>query len=107
MISVSLPHEFRREKMNKIYEINVISDDHFDNLVAEVIFHGKPLSAIVSQERSRSEFEISLYSHIEKAKDKFYNTEKIDDLMIDFDIFAAAISEAKERLKLMDVPIEK
>jgi hypothetical protein len=87
----------------KVYEINIISDDHFRDLVAEVIFPEKLLSAIVSQERSRAQFEISLYSHIENSKERFYRTEKIDGLMIDFEVFLAAIVEAKERLTLLDV----
>ena len=88
--------------MNKLYEINVISDDHFDNLVAELTFKGKFLSAIISQEKNREDFEISVFSHIENAKERFYNTEKIESITIDINLFQSAIEEAKIRLKLLD-----
>jgi hypothetical protein len=90
--------------MNKNYEINVISDENFENLVAEVIFKENDFAFIVSQERSFTEYEISIYSFIENAKERFYNTEKIPGLMIDFEIFQLAINEAKNRLALLDLP---
>ena len=80
------------------YDIAVCSDTAYEELVAEIDFRNGD-SVVVSQERSRDQFEVSIYS-------QFRNTDQLADQpkLIDLDDFLCAIAEAKERLRLLDVP---
>ncbi|PYE30086.1 MULTISPECIES: hypothetical protein [unclassified Rhizobium] len=80
------------------YEIDVCSDSAYEELIAEIRFeHGD--SVVVSQEHSRDQFEVSIYSHIR-------NTDELPEQpnLIDLDDFLCAVAKAKERLRLLDVP---
>jgi hypothetical protein len=66
------------------YIIHVCSDTAFENLIAEIIFDDGSM-VIISQERSLQQFDASIY-------------------LIDLEELMTAIAEAKERLRLLDVP---
>jgi hypothetical protein len=80
------------------YEIAICSDTAYEELVAEIRFGNGEL-VVVSQERSRDQFEVSIYS-------LFTGTDGLVERpsLVDLDDFVGAIAEAKERLRLIDVP---
>ncbi|CDX41608.1 hypothetical protein MPLA_430046 [Mesorhizobium sp. ORS 3359] len=88
----------------KPFEVAIISDTSYENLVAEVKFTSKNLGLILSQERSFEKIDISVFSFISNGENKFLDTEKIPEISIDLDVFLAAIDEAVQRLRLLDVP---
>ena len=82
------------------YNITICSDTKYEELIAEILFTSGEL-VVISQERSREQFDVSLYSP----------QKSIDDVverpnLLDLDELLAAISKAKERLRLLDVPTE-
>lgn len=80
------------------YSLEICSDANYQRLIAEILFEdGSQL--IISQERSLDQFDASLYSPRKSTDDV---VEK--PLLIDLDELMTAIAEAKERLKLLDVP---
>jgi hypothetical protein len=90
--------------MSDTYNIVVRSDTNYDNLIAEVTFPTKLVGFILSQEISTNKFEISVFSLFDKSKEKFYDTEKVDNLPIELSIFLEAVDAAQNRLQLLDVP---
>jgi hypothetical protein len=81
-----------------MYEIAICSDTAYEELVAEIRFGNGEL-VVVSQERNRGQFEVSIYS-------PFTGTDGLVERpsLVDLDDFVGAIAEAKERLRLLDVP---
>lgn len=81
------------------YKIDVCSDSAYEELVAEIHF-GDGECVVVSQERCRDQFEVSIYS-------QHRNTDRLADQpkLVDLDDFLYAIAEAKEPLRLLDVPL--
>ncbi|BCG82305.1 hypothetical protein [Mesorhizobium sp. 113-3-3] len=88
------------------FEISVGSERAYTNLIAEIIFKDKKLGLILSQERSKEDIDVSVFSLIDNCTDHFYNSDRVDDVTIDIDTLIEAINEAKERLRLLDVPRE-
>ncbi|WP_192246343.1 hypothetical protein [Mesorhizobium silamurunense] len=88
----------------KLFEISVISDNSYENLVAKVKFTSKEVGLILSQERSFDKIDISVFSFISNGRERFYETENIAEICIDLDLFLAAIGEAAQRLRLLDEP---
>lgn len=86
------------------YKISIRSDENYEMLIAEIIFGSKKIGILISQERSIQQFEISVFSLIERSSERFYETEKVDEISLDLDKFLEAISDAKERLKRLDRP---
>lgn len=84
------------------YSIAVMSDDSYDNLVAEVVFEDKDVGLILSQEASRDHFEIAVFSLMDDAREKFYETKKVGRVTLDLKDFLAAVEDAKERLRELD-----
>lgn len=82
----------------KGYEVVVTSDPAFENLVAEILFTNGVL-IVVSQERDRSQFELSFFSPSNDTADM-----ELSKVLIDIDQFNAAIAEAQQRLRLLDEP---
>ncbi|SFP10093.1 hypothetical protein SAMN03159463_03574 [Mesorhizobium sp. NFR06] len=86
------------------FEVTVMSDNSYENLVAEVKFKSKEIGLILSQENSFEKIDISVFSFLSDGKEKFYNTENIPGVCIELDVFLAAIDEAVQRLRLLDIP---
>ena len=86
------------------FKVTVMSDRSYENLVAEVKFTSKEVGLILSQEKSFDKINISVFSFVENGRDKFLDTENISDVCIELDVFLAAIDEAVQRLRLLDVP---
>ncbi|WP_105375095.1 hypothetical protein [Neorhizobium huautlense] len=80
------------------YEIAICSDTAYEELVAELRFGSGEL-VVISQERSRDQFEVSIYSPF-KGTDELVERPNL----VDLDDLVGAIAEAKERLRLLDVP---
>ncbi len=80
------------------YELNITSDTAYEELIAEIVF-GDGSIVVISQERSRSLFEVSFYAHHSNSGEL-----SDDPQLTDLDDFMTAIAEAKERLWLLDVP---
>ena len=80
------------------YVINVCSDTAFENLIAEIIFDDGSM-LIISQERSYEQFDASIYSLCKSTDDLLGKP-----FMIDLEEFMTAIAQAKERLRLLDIP---
>ena len=80
------------------YELSVLSDTAFENLIAEIRFDNGS-SVVVSQEHGFHHFETSIYS-------PHRSTDELEERphLIDLDEFLGALAEAKERLILVDVP---
>ncbi|RWD51043.1 MAG: hypothetical protein EOS36_30045 [Mesorhizobium sp.] len=88
----------------KPFEVTVVSDNSYENLVAEVKFTSKDVGLILSQERSFEKIDISIFSFISDGENKFLDTENIPEICIELDVFLAAIDEAVQRLRLLDEP---
>ncbi|UVK56075.1 hypothetical protein DBIPINDM_002653 [Mesorhizobium sp. AR02] len=86
------------------FKVTVMSDNSYENLVAEVKFTSKEVGLILSQEKSFDQIDISVFSFVECGRDKFLDTENVPDICIKLDVFLAAIDEAVQRLRLLDVP---
>ncbi|TSE12929.1 hypothetical protein C1D09_006585 [Mesorhizobium intechi] len=86
------------------FEIAVIDDQSYENLVAEVRFPSKEFGLILSQEESRERIDVSIFSFISDGREKFYETKRIPEVCIDLKLFLSAIDEAVRRLKLLDIP---
>ncbi|AZN97033.1 hypothetical protein EJ066_06870 [Mesorhizobium sp. M9A.F.Ca.ET.002.03.1.2] len=91
-------------KKGKPFEVAVISDNSYENLVAEVKFTSKDVGLILSQEKSFEKIDISVFSFISDGENKFLDTDNIPEISIDLNVFLAAIDEAVQRLRLLDVP---
>ena len=85
-----------------LFNIAVMSDNSYENLVAEVRFASKEVGLILSQERPFDKIDISVFSFVSDGRKKFYNTENIAEVCIDLNVFLTAIDEAVQRLKLLD-----
>ena len=90
--------------MEDPFSIVVRSDSNFENIISEITFTKKKFGLILSQERSYKSFEISVFSFLSNSSELFTETYKVEELMIDLDVFNRAISESKRRLELLDIP---
>jgi len=90
--------------MENPFNIAVRSDSNFENIISEITFAKKKFGLILSQEKSPNLFEISVFSFLNNSSELFTDTYKCEELMIDLDVFNRAISEAKRRLELLDIP---
>lgn len=90
--------------MENPFSIVVRSDSNFEKVISEITFSNKEFGLILSQEKSLNSFEISVFSFINNSSELFAETCKSEELMIDLDVFNRAISEAKRRLELLDIP---
>jgi len=83
------------------FEVAVIDDESYENLVAEVRFPSKEFGLILSQEESRERIDVSIFSFI---REKFYETKNTPEVCIELNLLLSAIDEAVRRLKLLDIP---
>lgn len=74
------------------YKLTVATDSAYEELVVEIVFENGEIF-VVSQERNDSCFELSIYSRYRDSGDS-----NAAPLLIDLDEFAAALSEAKQKL---------
>lgn len=93
--------------MNRKYEMSVNSDENFYRLFVEIKFEGKDVGVIVTQEEDGGEFCVSVFSFIDRARERFFNSEKIKGISIENDLFLEAIQSARERLVLLDSPRDR
>jgi len=80
------------------YQLSIGSDTAYEQLVAELVF-GDGSVVVVSQERARDRFEVSFYA-------PHCDTGELATIpyLVDLDEFNDAITEAKQRLRLLDEP---
>ncbi len=90
--------------MENPFSIVVRPDPNFENIISEITFTKKKFGLILSQEKFYKSFEISVFSFLRNSSELFTETYKGEELMIDLDVFNHAISEAKRRLELLDIP---
>lgn len=86
------------------FEVAVIDDESYENLVAEVSFPSKEFGLILSQEKSLERIDVSIFSFISDSREKFCETKNIPEVCIELNLFLSAIDEAVRRLKLLNIP---
>jgi len=81
------------------YQLSIASDEAYERLIAELVFSDGSL-VVVSQERDSKSFEIGFYApHRDSAE--LTN----GPMLVDLEVFMAAVVQAKERLRLLDIPL--
>jgi hypothetical protein len=79
------------------FEVAVIDDESYENLVAEVRFPSKEFGLILSQEESRERIDVSIFfSFISDGREKFYETKNTPEVCIELNLLLSAIEGCSE-----------
>lgn len=80
------------------YQLSITSDTAYERLIAELVFSDGSI-VVVSQERDNNSFEIGFYAPHSDSGEL-----ASEPMLVDLEVFMTAVAEAKERLRLLDIP---